>query len=167
VAGPFDATAASSTSSTSVQGRFIGDYQGFAAYPKGFGAVFAQSKAGVTKGPSDVYFARIKPGSKGGSAPSGGGGALRLSVSPRVVRASENERRFTFTVTLSGRRVRNALVRFVGAHGRTNSHGRLRLRAELSAAGRYRARATKRGLRSASISVRALRAHRDEKHAVH
>ena len=165
VAGPFDATAASSTSSTSVQGRFIGDYQGFAAYPKGFGAVFAQSKAGVTKGPSDVYFARIQPGSGGSSTPGGGGGSLRLSVRPRVVRASEDERRFTFTVTGSGKRVRNALVRFVGARGRTNSNGVVRLRAELSGVGRYTARATKSGRGSARASVRVLRArHHDAAH---
>ena len=160
VAGPFDAASASSTSSTSVQGRFIGDYQGFAAYPRGFGAVFAQSKAGVTKGPSDVYFARIQPAATGGGRPGGGGGSLRLSVRPAVVRASERARRFAFTVTRSGRAVRGALVHFVGAHGRTDAHGRLRLRAELSGAGRYTARATKRSMGSATVTVRALHAHR-------
>jgi hypothetical protein len=160
VAGPFDATAASSTSSTSVQGRFIGDYQGFAAYPNGFGAVFAQSKKGVTKGPSDVYFARIRPqtGSSGGP---GGRVSLRLSVRPRVVRAAEKTRRFTFTVTNSGERVRNALVRFVGAHERTNASGVVRLRAELSGAGGYTARAGKSGLGTARATVRVLRAHGD------
>ena len=157
VAGPFDAAAASSTSSTSVQGRFIGDYQGFAAYPRGFGAVFAQSKKGVTKGPSDVYFARIQLGA-GGGTPRGGGGSLRLSVRPRVVHASEKSRRFTFTVgRSSGGRVKGALVRFVGAHGRTDARGRVRLRAELSGAGRYTARATKSGIGSASVTVRVLR----------
>jgi hypothetical protein len=159
VAGPFDATAASSTSSTSVEGRFIGDYQGFAAYPNGFGALFAQSKKGVTKGPSDVYFARIRPGSSGGGSPGGGRAGLRLTVSPRIVRASEDERRFTFTVKSSGtgKRVRNALVRFAGARGRTNARGVVRLRAELSRAGRYTARAAKSGLGTARAVVRVLR----------
>jgi hypothetical protein len=156
VAGPFDATAASSTSSTSVQGRFIGDYQGFAAYPNGFGAVFAQSKKGVTKGPSDVYFARIRPKTGSGGRPPASA-SLRLSVRPRMVRESEKPRRFTFTVTSAGKPVRNALVHFVGAHGRTNASGVVRLRAEMSESGRYAARASKGGLGSSRVTVRVLR----------
>lgn len=156
VAGPFDATAASSTSSTSVQGRFIGDYQGFAAFPSGFGAVFAQSKAGVTKGPSDVYFARIQPRI---SVP-----RLRLAVRPRVVRASSAKRRFIFTVTRSDthRPVRNVLVRFRGKRARTNARGRAVLRVGLARSGRYRARASCRGFRpgSTTIRVRSARAVR-------
>jgi hypothetical protein len=153
VAGPFDATAASSTSSTSVQGRFIGDYQGFAAYPSGFGAVFAQSKAGVTQGPSDVYFARIAPGAARRAV-------IRLAVRPRAVRTATRRRRFTFTATSSatGRPVRGALVRFRGARARTDSRGRAVLRVRLARPGRYRARATHRGLTAAGATVRAVRA---------
>ncbi len=151
VAGPFDANAASSTSSTSVQGRFIGDYQGFAAYPTGFGAVFAQSKAGVTKGPSDVYFARIQPRPAAAVRAS-----IRLAVRPRVVRAPTASRRFTFTATNSrtGRPVRGALVHFAAAHVRTDSRGRAVLRIRLARPGRYRARVTRRGLAAGRATVR-------------
>ena len=150
VAGPFDANAASSTSSTSVQGRFIGDYQGFAAYPTGFGAVFAQSKAGVTQGPSDVYFARIQPQTAAAVRAS-----IRLAVRPRVVRAARARRRVTFKATNSrtGRPVRGALVRFAGAHARTGSRGRAVLRVRLARPGRYRARATRRGLAAGRTTV--------------
>jgi hypothetical protein len=80
------------------------------------------------------------------------------------VRASGWGRRFTFTAMVAGHAVRGALVRFVGAHGRTDAHGRVRLRAELSGPGRYTARATKSGLGSAHATVRVLRAHRQRAH---
>ncbi len=151
VAGPFDATAASSTSSTSVQGRFIGDYQGFAAYPNGFGAVFGQSKAGVTQGPSDIYFARIQPGTAAAARVK-----IRLAVRPRSVRAAFRRRNFTFTATSSrtGRPLPNVLVHFAGASARTNARGHAVLRARLTHAGLRRARATKSGLDPGRAAVR-------------
>ncbi|MEA2429838.1 MAG: hypothetical protein QOI19_311 [Thermoleophilaceae bacterium] len=154
VAGPFDATAASSTSSTSVQGRFIGDYQGFAAYPNGFGAVFAQSRAGVTKGPSDVYFARITP------VPGAGGGTIRLRVRPQSVLASSRRRSFRFTASISGsgQALGGALVTFAGARAHTDAHGRVTLRARLKKPGSYRARATASGFRAGAVTVVVRRA---------
>jgi hypothetical protein len=156
VAGPFDATAASSTSSTSVQGRFIGDYQGFAAYPSGFGAVFAQSRAGVTKGPSDIYFARITPAA--------GGGAIALRVRPRSVVAASRRRSFRFTASISGGGgpLGGALVSFAGARARTDAHGRVTLRARLKKPGRYRARATASGFRAGTVIVVVRRAAHDD-----
>jgi hypothetical protein len=150
VAGPFDARAASATSSTSVQGRFIGDYQGFAAFPRGFGAVFAQSRTGVTRGPSDVYFARIDPNVRVA------GPAVRLRVRPRTVRASRTRRSFRVTATssLTGHALRRALVRFAGARGRTDARGRVTLRARLTRPGRYRARGTASGFAAGTASVR-------------
>jgi hypothetical protein len=157
VAGPFDATAASSTSSTSVQGRFIGDYQGFAAFPSGFGAVFAQSKEGVTKGPSDVYFARIRPRSAAAAR-----AAIRLKVRPRTVRASRSTRRFTFTATSSrtGRALRGVLVRFAGHRAHTGAGGRAVLRVRLERRGSYGARATRTGFSAGSARVRVRPAAR-------
>jgi hypothetical protein len=152
VAGPFDATAASSTSSTSVQGRFIGDYQGFAAYPTGFGAVFAQSVKGVTKGPSDIYFARITA--------AGGRDAVRLGVLPRTVLASPRLRSFRFTASISGSGLPlgGALVTFAGTRGHTDAHGLVTLRARLQKPGRYRARATAAGFRAGAVTVVVRRA---------
>jgi hypothetical protein len=149
VAGPFDAAAASSTSSTSVQGRFIGDYQGFGAFPTGFGAVFAQSKAGVTKGPSDVYFARIQQAATTRHA-------IRLKVEPRAVRASSARRGFTFTATdaRTRRALRGVTVRFAGARARTDSHGHAVLSVRLARRGTYRARATRSGFTAGTATVR-------------
>jgi hypothetical protein len=69
VGGPFDMLTTSRTSSTRIAGRFVGDYQGLAASGRGFVAVFAQGKAigrrkpsaRPVRGPSDIFFARIKP----------------------------------------------------------------------------------------------------------
>lgn len=158
VAGPFDATAASSTSSTSVRGRFIGDYQGFGAFPTGFGAVFAQSRAGVTKGPSDIYFARITP--------TAGRAAIRLLVRPRSVLAAHRRRAFRFTASISGtgQPLGAALVSFAGVRGHTDARGRVTLRARLKRPGRYGARATASGFRAGAVTVVARRAaqHDDE-----
>ena len=156
VAGPFDATAASSTSSTGVQGRFIGDYQGFAAYPTGFGAVFAQSLAHVTKGPSDVYFARITP--------TAGLAAIRLRVRPGSAFAAARRRSFRFTASVSGngQPVGGALVSFAGARAHTDTKGRVTLRVRLSKPGRYRARATASGFRAGTVTVVVRRAARND-----
>ena len=153
VAGPFDAAAASSTSSTGVQGRFIGDYQGFGAYPNGFGAAFAQSIPGVTNGPSDIYFARITP-----TGPSAAHPAIRLRVVPRRTTPSGGRHAFRFTATssLTGRPLAGAVVRFAGAHGRTDARGRVTLRVPLPHAGRYGAVARAPGLRSGTATVLAI-----------
>jgi hypothetical protein len=62
VAGPFDLLTGPRTSSTSVAGRFIGDYQGMVALRKGFGAAFAQTRPRARFGPSDMFFARLRVG---------------------------------------------------------------------------------------------------------
>lgn len=72
VGRPFDMLTTSRTSSTGVAGRFVGDYQGLAASGRGFVAVFAQGKAigrrtrtaRPVRGPSDIFFAQIKPHGK-------------------------------------------------------------------------------------------------------
>lgn len=151
IAGPFDAAAASSTSSTSVQGRFIGDYQGFAAFPAGFAAVFAQS--GHTTGPSDVYFARIGTGRAAAAA-------VRLRVAPSSVRAASSRRSFRFTATSSrgGAPLRGVLVRFAHHSARTDRHGHATIAVTLSRAGRYLARGSLSGFGTGSATVRVLRA---------
>jgi hypothetical protein len=69
---PFDMLTTPRTSSTGVAGRFVGDYQGLAGSGRGFVAVFAQGQAigggkpdvRPVRGPSDIFFARVKPDRK-------------------------------------------------------------------------------------------------------
>jgi hypothetical protein len=145
VAGPFDATAASSTSSTGVQGRFIGDYQGFYAFPSGFAALFAQSSA-KTVGPSDVYFARIATG-----------GTVRLRVKPARTRTGRLTRfRFTATSTNGGGALQGVLVRFAGRSARTDRGGHATISVRLRRTGSYTARGSLRGFTAGTAHVRAL-----------
>lgn len=65
--GPFDMLTASPTSSTQVAGRFVGDYQGLVALPRGFAALFAQARPQSRAGPSDVFFGRVRVGRLGTS----------------------------------------------------------------------------------------------------
>jgi hypothetical protein len=73
---------------------------------------------------------------------------LRLSVSPRRVRAGRRTR-FRLRVTAAGKPVASATVRFAGRRVRTNSGGRAIIVAVLSRRGRRAAVATRTGYRSA------------------
>jgi hypothetical protein len=82
---------------------------------------------------------------------------LRLTASPS--RTVVGRRRITFTVRSSavGERttlVRGALVRVAGRSGRTNRRGRVTLTVRLRHRGLYVARATARGMRTATARVR-------------
>jgi hypothetical protein len=71
LAGPFDALTAPESDSSGVQGLFVGDYQGLAALPRGFGAVFAQARPEAVHGPSDLFFARFGEAATPATAPPG------------------------------------------------------------------------------------------------
>ena len=117
---------------------------------------FAQSRAGVTKGPSDIYFARITPVA--------GRAAIRLRVRPRSVLAAPRRRSFRFTASISGsgQPLGRALVSFAGARAQTDPQGRVTLRARLRNPGRYRARATAAGFRAGAVTVVVRRAARND-----
>jgi hypothetical protein len=79
---------------------------------------------------------------------------LRLAVKPRHPDAGE-QTKFKFRVrTRKGAPVKGATVRFTGQRVRTGRRGRARMAATLDR-GKHRARATKRGYRSARRVVRA------------
>jgi len=93
----------------------------------------------------------------GGEAGPDSADRLRLTVTPRSVRAGRRTR-FGFRVTVAGGHpVRGATVRFAGASVRTNAEGRAAIVRTLGRAGSYRARASKSGTREGSVNVRALR----------
>jgi hypothetical protein len=81
---------------------------------------------------------------------------IRLSVAPRRA-VTGPLRRFRFRATASGRPVRGALVRFAGRRARTDERGRARIAVRLRRAGRYRALASRAGLRRGRATVRAVR----------
>jgi hypothetical protein len=84
---------------------------------------------------------------------------LRLTVRPRRVRTGRRVRfRFRVTKRVSGRAgpVRRALVRFAGKRARTDRRGRARIVKRFRAAGRRRARASKRAHRPAGVVVRVV-----------
>ena len=85
-------------------------------------------------------------------------GRIRLSVVPRRVPAGER-RGFRFRTRLArgGDPVAGAVVRFAGRRARTDSRGRVALTVRLPRPGRYRARASKRGLAAGRSAVRAVR----------
>jgi hypothetical protein len=84
---------------------------------------------------------------------------LRLSVSPRTAKQAKSTS-FTFTVTVpTSRRGQNAAlagaaVSFAGRSARTDSGGRATITTTIASAGKRTAAATRRGLRSASATVR-------------
>ena len=85
---------------------------------------------------------------------------IRLSVNPNRARVGRRKRfSFRATTIANGRRVavRKATVRFDGRKARTNSKGRVRISGTLSRRRVYRARATRKGMRSGKASVRAVR----------
>jgi hypothetical protein len=148
VSGPFDAAAASSTSSTGVEGRFLGDYQGFAALPSGFAAAFA--KSGSTHGPSDIFFARIE-------VPARPRTTVRLSVRPnRTSVGARTSFRFEAFSSDTGRRLEGALIRFARHRVLTGPGGRATITFRLCRPGPYRATASFAGLRKGSAAVLAL-----------
>jgi hypothetical protein len=146
LAGTFDMLTAPPTSSTEVAGRFVGDYQGLAPLPDGFGAIFAQAQPPATEGPSDVFFGRVVVG----ELP-----RIRLSVRPRRVRAGRRTR-FRFRALAGGRPVAGATIRFAGRRRRTSRRGGAAMILRLGRLGRRRARAAGRGLRDGTALVRVL-----------
>jgi hypothetical protein len=145
VSGPFDALSASETSSTKVAGHFLGDYQGLVALPGAFGAVFAASKPTAVDGPSDIFFARVKP--------KAGVPALAVRLSPAVVRAGRRTR-LKVTVTSAGTVVAGATVRIGHTLLRTPRSGVVRAAIRLRRAGRVAVAARKKGYRSRRAYVR-------------
>ena len=83
-------------------------------------------------------------------------GLLRLAVRPGSTPAGRRTR-FSFRVTTAGRPVAGALVRFAGRRARTGANGRAAITVRIARPGRYRARATRSGMRGATASVRVLR----------
>jgi hypothetical protein len=148
VSGPFNAAAAPSTSSTGVEGRFLGDYQGFAALPSGFAAAFAES--GKTHGPSDIFFARIE-------VPAQPGTTVRLLVRPnRTSVGARTSFRFEAFSSDTGRRLVGALIRFAGHRALTGPGGRATITVRLCRPGASRATASFAGLRAGSATVLAV-----------
>jgi hypothetical protein len=76
---------------------------------------------------------------------------LSLAASPRV--AAIGCHRFAFRVTSRSRTVAGARITFGGGRVRSDSRGRATMRVCFHRAGRYRARATKSGYRSANTRV--------------
>jgi hypothetical protein len=93
-------------------------------------------------------------------------GGIRLSVSPGAVTAGRRTRfRFIARATTDGSRLGGASIRFAGQTVRTDRRGRAGMTASLRRPGRYRATATKRGLRRGIASVRARKARRGRRRA--
>ena len=86
-------------------------------------------------------------------AVSGSRGVLRLRVTPRSTAAGRRTR-FRFRVTVAGRPVAGATVRFAGRSVRTNRRGRGRMTARFRRPGSRTARATRSGMRRATARVR-------------
>jgi hypothetical protein len=84
--------------------------------------------------------------------------ALRLSASPRRVRAGARTR-FSFRVTDAStkRPVAGAAVHFAGRTARTGSEGRAKISARLKRSGRRTAAASKPGFRRAHANIRVQR----------
>ena len=96
----------------------------------------------------------FRQGDRPGAA--GGRQALRLTVSPRRVRVGRRVR-LRFVVRSGGRPLRGASVRIAGRMVRTNGRGRAQLSVRFTRARVYTARATRRGYRPDTASVRAVR----------
>ncbi len=88
--------------------------------------------------------------------------ALKLSVSPRRVRASNSRVCFRMRVTSAKSRkpVRAARVRFAGSSRRTGKTGRVRICTRLRTTGRRTATAMRSGYRSARAAVRVVQRSR-------
>jgi hypothetical protein len=156
VAGPFDLLGAAPTSSTGVEGHFVGDYQALVGGPDGFGALFAVARPLATAGPSDVFFAHIGFSGGSGARPTGRRARISLRVRPRIAVAGRRTR-FTFLATRPPRRsipVVGATVRFAGHRATTNPRGRASIVATLRRRGRRHATAALRGLRRGTAAVR-------------
>lgn len=151
LAGSFDTLTAPPTDSTSVAGRFLGDYQAIAGLPDGsIATVFAQAKPQATAGGTDVFFARI-----GETRPTPVRKLrLTLSVRPKRVR-SGTKRRYRCVVRAGGKPLVGAKVKFAGLTHRTNSRGIARFKLKLRHPGRFRVRALARGYVGTSATVRA------------
>ena len=68
ISTPFDLLSTAETESTGIAGHFIGDYQGLAGTPHGWVTVFGEGQpihpaapsAPAIRGPSDIFFARLR-----------------------------------------------------------------------------------------------------------
>jgi hypothetical protein len=80
---------------------------------------------------------------------------LKLSVTPRTAVVGDPAR-FAFRVTSRGKAVSGATVTFAGKRVRTDRRGRAPVSARLARVGRSTARATKRGYRAATVTVRGV-----------
>ena len=83
----------------------------------------------------------------------GSRGVMRLRVKPGTT-VARRRTRFRFRVTSAGRPVAGATVHFAGKRVRTGRNGRSTIVARLARPGRYRARSTRAGMRSATVRVR-------------
>ena len=81
------------------------------------------------------------------------GAALRLRISPTRIRAGRAAT-LRATVTSLGTGIRGVTVSVAGRRARTNAAGRARLKVVIRRPGRYRVRARRTGLRSASAPLR-------------
>jgi hypothetical protein len=86
--------------------------------------------------------------------------ALKLTVSPRRVRAGSRACFSLRATTRSGKPVRGATLRFAGRQRRSGKDGRARVCARLARVGSHRATAARSGYRSARASVRVVRGTR-------
>src|SRR3954452_15116390 len=83
------------------------------------------------------------------------GKKAKLGVSPKRTTAGKRTK-FRFTVTSGGRPVRGAVVTVGGFRAKTDRRGRAVIKANLRSPGSYRARATHRGMRAATATVRVI-----------
>jgi len=98
-----------------------------------------------------------------GSGTNGGNGGgvskkplLKLAVRPGHATAGRRTR-FRFTVSAGGKRVGGVRIRFGGRSARTGRRGRAHVTVKLRHSGRKTARATKKGYRGTTRSVRVIR----------
>jgi hypothetical protein len=84
-----------------------------------------------------------------------GGKGSRLTVSPKRLTAGRKTR-FRFTVRSGGKPVSGAVVTVGGFRATTDGNGRALLKITLLSPGTYRIRATGRGMRPASTTVRVI-----------
>ncbi|MFL5884005.1 MAG: hypothetical protein ACJ77M_02950, partial [Thermoleophilaceae bacterium] len=148
LAGPFNSLTAPPTDSTTVAGRFLGDYQGVAGLRDGsIAALFPQAQPQAKVGGTDTFFARLHMAGRVVKP--------RLAISVRPKRVSPGAHRSVrVLVTERGRPLVGAKVKIAGRTKRTDSHGVARFDLTLSA-GSVEVRALARGYtrRAARLAV--------------
>jgi hypothetical protein len=124
-------------------GNSLGSRQGLAPAGIGFAAAFVQAPPESADGPSDVYVAALRERRTA---------SMVLRARPRRVPPGVRTQ-FSFRVTAEHRPVTGARIGFAGHTAATDERGRAVVTARLSRPGRYRARASKRGLRPAQTTI--------------